>query len=171
MPLAYVDVRPIVFLGGLPVFFLLGLLACRLLGASAGRGKVAVLSSASWATIFVLFMTGFGPFVDQTDLQEHRMTWKVQASDPALVGLPASEPLVELSFADHPGHFLWITSGELAEHLQAAGQEEVLGLFETTSDYGRLRGYNLLEIAGLRGWAAGRSAGGTRGDPASSPWD
>ncbi len=165
MFLAYVDVRPAIFLVGLPVFFLLGLLACRLLGASAGRGKVAVLSSASWATIFVLFMTGFGPFVDQTDLQEHRMTWKVQASD------PASEPLVELSFADHPGHFIWVTSRELAEHLQTEGQAEVIGIFETTSDYGRIRGYNLVELADLRDWPELNSAGGTRGDPASSPWE
>lgn len=165
MPLAYVDVRPIIFLCGLPAFALACLLTCRMLGVTASRSKVAGSSSASFLVLFAVFMTGYGPFIDQREVREHRMTWVVQPSS------PPSQPVVELSFVEHPGHFIWYSSEELAQHLQGADQAEVAAVFELTSDYGRLRGYSLLEIAGLRGWAAGNSAGGTRGDPASSPWD
>ena len=163
--LAYIDVRPFLYLGGLALALLLGLLFSVVVLEGARKGRVAVAATAVWTALFTLFLTEYGPFVGQVAVIEHRLTWTKGAE------VPGSTVVVELSFTDHPGHHLWEPSAELAAHLEALGESTVLGRFRVTRDYGRVRGYDLFEVAGLRGWASKGAAGGTRGDPASSPWD
>ena len=79
--------------------------------------------------------------------------------------------MVELTFIEHPGHFLQVTSQELASHLQLIEAGEAVGTFRVTSDYGEIRSYLFEKIAGLSGWSETFSAGGTRGEPRTSPWD
>ena len=166
MPLAYVDVRPLLFLGGLPVFLLLFVgvwQGCRLPG---GWGRASLVGTAAWASLFALFFTELGPFVGQRRAVQHRMAWEVRPSS------EGAEPLVELTFVQDPSHFIAIASEELAEHLERRGEAEVEVRFEVTSDYGHVRGYHATTIAGLEGWAESNSIGGTRGVGTSwSPWD
>jgi len=165
MHLAYIDVRPFLYLGGLALVLLLGLLFSAVVMKGARKGRVAVAATAVWTVLFTLFLTAYGPFVGQEAVIEHRLTWTVEPEDPGGVAV------VELSFIDHPGHHLWEQSEELLAHLEALGEPTVLGRFRVTRDYGRVRAYDLIEVAGLRGWASKGAAGGTRGQPASSPWD
>lgn len=163
--LAYIDVRPVLYLGGLALVLLLGLLFSAVVMKGARKGRVMFAATAAWTVLFTIFLTEFGPFVGQVEVVEHRLAWTVASEG------PGSTAVVELSFTDHPGHHLWEPSAELAAHLEALGEATVVGRFRVTRDYGRMRGYDLIEVAGLRGWASKGAAGGTRGQPASSPWD
>ena len=165
MPLAYVDVRPLVSLGGLPVFLLLFVgvwQGCRLPG---GWGRASLVGTAAWASLFALFFTELGPFVGQRRAVQHRMAWEVRPSS------EGAEPVVELTFVEDPSQLIAFVSEEIAGHLERRGEAEVEVRFEVTSDYGRVRGYHATSIAGLQGWAHGNAAGGTRGVGTSwSPW-
>lgn len=160
--LAYVDVRPMLYLAGLALALLLGVLFSRVILKRRHSGRVAAGAAVSWSVLFTLFLTAYGPFIGRTEVVEHRLTWTVE---------PGGAAVVELSFVDHPGNHLWEQSAELLAHLKALGEPTVLGRFRVTRDYGRVRGYDLFEVAGLRGWVSESAAGGTRGEPASSPWD
>lgn len=165
--LAYIDVRPFLFLAGLPLFILLPLLVCRMARAKAKKVKVALIASLVFTGLFAIFLTGFGPFVDQKETREYSMTWEVK---------PASsdemkEPEVILSFVDFPGHFIGEHSHELAGHLRAKGEAEVKVGFEVTSDYGKVRGFHATEIAGLKSWRSEWGHAGAIGSPDKSPWD
>ena len=166
MPLAYVDVRPFIFLGGLPIFLLLFVrvwLGCRI---SGGWGRASLVGTAVWAALFALFLTEVGPFVGQRRVLHHRMAWEVRPSP------EGAEPLVDLTFVEDPSHFIAFASEELAEYLEHRGEAEVEVRFEVTSDYGQVRGYHATSIAGLEGWAESNSIGGTRGVGTSwSPWE
>ena len=64
----------------------------------------------------------------------------------------ASDPQVILQFISHPDHRLNMFSKDLARHLQALEQDTIPVTFETTRDYGRMRGFSSPDIAGLRQW-------------------
>lgn len=162
---AYIDVRPYLFLGGLPLFVLLCLLARRALRRPGSRGKTVGAAALAYAVLFAVFLTRLGPFMGQEALVEHLMTWEI--SDVA--GEP--EPKVELRYVDYPGHFVFYHSAELAEHLQKVDQPEVAVLFETSSNYGRVKGFNSIEVAGLQGWASTFGGSGSRMGAEPSPWD
>jgi hypothetical protein len=108
--LAYVDVRPFLFLAGLPIFILLTILGCRLARAKVSKGKVALISSLLFTGLFAFFLTGFGPFVDQPEMREYMMTW--EAKPPPSDGMGESE--VVLSFVDYPDHYIGEYSDESA---------------------------------------------------------
>ena len=165
--LAYIEIRPFLFLGGLPVFVLLAILVCRLARAKVSKGKAAVISSLVFTGLFIFFLSGYGPFVDQQEIREYRMTWEIK---PPPSG-KASQSEVVLSYVDFPGNSISQYSDDLAQHLRGIGKEQVAVVFEVTSDYGKVRGYNAVEIAGLKTWRSEGSGGGSNGDPKNSPWD
>ena len=84
-----------------------------------------------------------------------------------------SDPQVILQFVSHPNHRLNMFSKDLASHLQALEQDTISVTFEITRDYGRMRGFSTLDIAGLKQWDTSRSfyevTGG--GSENSDPWD
>ncbi len=165
--LAYIDVRPFLFLAGLPIFILFTILGCRLLRSTVSKGKAAFISSLVFAGRFGFFLTGFGPFVDQISTREYLMTWEIKP--PPTHGTQESE--VILSFVDFPNHYIGRYSDELAEHLRATGKEQVKAVFEVVTDYGKVRGFSETEIAGLKSWRSDGGFAGSRGEPSESPWD
>ncbi len=167
MPLAYIDVRPLLFIGGLSFFIGLALLLCWLAKAKFQKRKVAILSALLFTALFTLFLTSVGPFVDQKETREYMMTWEIKPSPST--GMKESE--VVLSFVDFPGHYIGEYSDELAAYLRENGEPDVKVLFEVTSDYGKVRGFNETEIAGLRSWKSEWSYAGSSGSPSKSPWE
>ena len=69
----------------------------------------------------------------------------------------ASDPQVIFQFVSHPDHRLNMFSKDLASLLQALEQDTISVTFEITRDYGRMRGFSTLDIAGLRQWNNSRS--------------
>ncbi len=169
--LAYIDIRPFLFLGGLPVFILLVILVCRLAGVKLRRTWVGVIASLVFTGLFTIFLTGFGPFVSQKESREYRMTWDIQRPPS---GSKITQSKVTLTFVDFPTHSIYLYSDELAQHLRTGGPKEVTVVFDVTSDYGKVRGYSEREIAGLKGWQIdpeGQGGAGAVGDSEHSPWD
>lgn len=165
--LAYFDLRPLLFLVGLPLFLGLSFLVCKLARAKPSKGKIFLSSTLLITALFTLFLTGFGPFVDQEETREYLMKWEVKTS-------PSNEKReseIVLSFVDFPGHYIGEYSDELAAHLQEEGDREVTVVFEVTSDYGKVRGFNATEIGGLREWKSEWGYAGSSGSPEESPWD
>jgi|TARA_B110000914_G_C15493970_1_gene462194 hypothetical protein len=167
LPLAYFDIRPFLFVGGLPLFIGIVLLARWMLGLKWKKGKVSLNSSLVFTALFALFLTGFGPFVDQKEIKEFEMTWTI-APTPSN-GMKEAE--VILKFAEFPQYSVGSYSDELAAFLRERGNEKVKAKFRVTSDYGKVRGYNLEEVDGLRGWKSEWGYGSVSGSPESSPWN
>ena len=165
MWLAYINTKPFVFLAGALLVAVCALSLRQRSGCRWSRLQVAAAAELVFVAAFVVFWTELGPFVGQRERVGHRLAWTIEAAG------PGEEPMVELTFVEHPGHVLLIASRELAEHREALEGGEALGTFLVTSDYGRVRGYHLEAIGGLSGWAEASSAGGTRGEPRTSPWE
>jgi predicted PurR-regulated permease PerM len=165
--LAYIDVRPFLFIGGLPLFIGLSLLVCWLAKARFKKGNVTLFSALLFTVLFTFFLTGVGPFIDQKEVREYMMTWETKPRPSN--GMKESE--VVLTFVDFPGHYIGEYSDELAAHLRDKGKQPVKVVFEVTSDYGRVRGFHETEIGGLRGWKSEWGYAGSSGSPAKSPWN
>jgi hypothetical protein len=165
MILAYIDLRPFLFVIGLPVVILLALLGCWIAKARIVKWKAVLFSTATFAALFGFFL--YGPFIGQTETREHIMTWKIEPTRTKGI----NEPKVILSFVEFPSYFIGGYSDEIATHLKKNGEEKVNVVFEITSDYGKVRGYRETEIAGLKSWRWIDDFGGSSGSPERSPWD
>ena len=165
--LAYIDVRPFLFIGGLLLFIGLFLLVCWLAKTGFKKWKVALFSALIFTALFTFLLTGVGPFVDQKETREYWMTWEIQQTPSN--GMKESE--VVLSFVDFPGYYIGEYSDELVAHLREKGNRNVKVVFEVTSDCGQVRGFHETEIAGLREWKSVWGYAGTSGSPKKSPWD
>lgn len=164
--IAYIDVRPFLFIGGLPLFIGLSLLVCWLANTRFKKGNVTLFSALLFTVLFTLFLTGVGPFIDQEEVREYMMSWETKPSSSN--GMKESE--VVLTFVDFPGHYIGEYSDELAAHLRDKGKQPVKVVFEVASDYGRVRGFHATEIGGLRGWKSEWGYAGSSGSPTKSPW-
>ena len=167
MILAYVDVRPILFILGVLVLLLVVYIFCRIKKKKDKFGKIFGLSFCVYVGLFTFFLTEIGPFVGQRDTREFIMTWKLGEEEYSSF----DQPHVVLEFKDFPGNEIGHYSQKLFDHLNAQGTNEIEVIFSTVSDYGSVRGYSAESIAGLREWSSEFSYGGTSGSPTSSPWD
>ena len=163
---AYIDIRPWLFIGCLPLFIGISLLICRAAKTNIRKSNVALISALIFTVLFTLFLTGVGPFIAKKEIREHMMIWEIRPSQSG--GMKQSE--VVLSFIEFPGYYLCEYSDELAVHLREKGEQQVKVVFEVTSDYGRVRGFHEIEIAGLREWDSEGGYAGSSGSPARSPW-
>ena len=167
MILAYVDVRPILFILGLLVLLLGVYIFCRNKKKKDKFRKIFGQSFCVYVGLFTFFLTEIGPFVGQRDTREFIMTWKLVEEENSYY----DEPHVVLEFKDFPGNRIGHYSQELFVHLEAQGTNEIKAVFSTVSDYGNVRDYSAENIAGLKEWSRKWSYGGTSGSPTSSPWD
>lgn len=165
--LAFFDIRPFLFVGALPLFIGLSLLACWLAKTGFKKWKVSLWSALIFSALFTLLLTGVGPFVDQKQTREYSMTWEIKPAPSN--GMKESE--VVLSFVDFPGCYIGVYSDVLATHLRQQGDRKVKVVFEVTSDYGKARGFQVSEIAGLREWKPEWGYSGASGSQKKSPWD
>lgn len=167
IPPAYIDIRPFIFIGGLPLFTGLFLLTGWLAGTRFRKRTIAIFSAVLFSILFSFFLTGMGPFIDQKEIREYMMTWVIKP-EPAN-GMKESE--VVLHFVDFPNDHIGDYSDELAAHLRRKGTQKVNVVFEVTSDYGKVRGFKAIEIAGLRAWRSEWGYAGSSGSGGPSPWD
>ena len=77
MILAYVDIRPILFILGVLVLLLVVYIFCRIKKKKDKFGKIFGLSFCAYVGLFTFFLTEIGPFVGQRDTREFIMTWKL----------------------------------------------------------------------------------------------
>ena len=186
--LAYIDTRPLIFVAGWLLVLLLWLGARKIRGYRGPMLLSAVAIHLGYGGLFILLATGWGPFVDQKEVRTMPMQWQIREESPTeadrismegMAGMAeenVSDPQVILQFVSHPNHRLSMFSKDLASHLQALEQDIISVTFEITRDYGRMRGFSTLDIAGLKQWDASRSfyeVSGGRSDESenSDPWD
>ena len=165
--IAYIDVRPFIFLVGLPLFISIALLVCWIAKANVSKSIVAIISSVLFTLLFTVLLTSVGPFVDQKDTRSYLMTWEVIENP----DLRTHRSEVLLTFVDYPDHYIGEYSDELAAHLQTIQRDQVEVVFHVTSDYGIVRGFNPSEIAGLTSWDSEGGYAGVSGFNNESPWD
>ena len=167
MILAYIDVRPYLFILGVFLLLVGSFIYCRVKKKKGKFGKIFGLSFFIYVVLFTFFLTETGPFIGQRDTREFIMTWKLVEEENKIY----KQPHVRLEYKDFPGHRIGHYSQELLDHLEAQGTEEIKAVFSTVADYGKVRGYSAESIAGLSEWSEEWSYGGTSGSPTSSPWD
>lgn len=169
--LGFFDLRPLWFVCGLLVSILASWVISRRVRPRTSPWRLMVASALVFTMAFVVFLTERGPFLGRTHRKEFRMSWKVEPmeADGALHRIQQSG--VRLEFVDFPGHFVVILSEELLQHLRQQPAGPVTATFDVTYDYGRARGYDEVEVAGLRDWVEEFSWGGTVGNPRRSPWE
>lgn len=167
MILAYIDVRPYLFILGVFLLLVGSFIYCRVKKKKGKFGKIFGLSFFIYVVLFTFFLTETGPFIGQRDTREFVMTWKLVEEK----NTNYKQPHVRLEYKDFPGHRIGHYSQELLDHLEAQGTDEIKAVFSTVADYGKVRGYSAESIAGLSEWSEEWSYGGTSGSPTSSPWD
>lgn len=167
MMLAYIDLRPFLFAGGLTLFVGLSLLVACMANRRVRKAQVTLYSALLFTALFTFFLTEFGPFCGRVSTCRHSMNWQIDPHPPSAHG----QAEVVLSFADAEGHYVGEFSDQLADHLRKQGQQPVQAIFEVTRDYGRMRGFRMIEVEGLRGWTSRWGYAGATGTPARSPWD
>ncbi|MGB1519964.1 MAG: hypothetical protein ACPHDL_07545 [Limisphaerales bacterium] len=186
--LAYIDTRPLIFVAGWLLVLLLWLGARKIRGYRGPMLLSAVAIHLGYGGLFILLATGWGPFVDQKEVRTMPMQWQIREESPTeadrismegMAGMAeenVSDPQVILQFVSHPNHRLNMFSKDLASHLQTLEQDTISVTFEITRDYGRMRGFSTLDIAGLKRWDPSQSFyevsdGGTDESKNSDPWD
>ncbi len=183
--LAYIDTRPLIFVAGWLLVLLIWLGARKIRGYRGPMLLSAVAIHLGYGGLFILLATGWGPFVDQKEVRTMPMQWQIREESPTEAGRIsmegmaekyASDPQIILQFVSHPNHRLNMFSKDLASHLQALQQDTIPVTFEITRDYGRVRGFSTLDIAGLKQWDASRSfyevsGGGSDESENSDPWN
>ncbi len=169
--LGYFDLRPLWFVCGLLVSVLASWIISRSCCSRRNPWRLMVISTFVFTVAFVVFLTERGPFLGRTQRKEFRMSWKVEPMDVDRAPQGFQESGVRLEFVDFPGHFVVILSEELLQHLRRQPTGPVTVAFDVTYDYGRARGYNEVQVAGLRDWVEEFSWGGTVGNPTRSPWE
>ena len=186
--LAYIDTRPLIFVAGWLLVLLLWLVARKIRGYRGPMLLSAMAIHLGYGGLFILLATSWGPYVNQKEVRTMPMQWQIREespteggriSMPGMTGIAeenASAPQVILQFVSHPNHRLNMFSKDLASHLQALEQDIISVTFEITRDYGRMRGFSTLDIAGLKQWDASRSfyevsGGGSDESENSDPWD
>tara|TARA_B110000014_G_C20118926_1_gene592028 strand:- start:62 stop:580 length:519 start_codon:yes stop_codon:yes gene_type:complete len=169
---AYIDTRPFLFVLGIPIVILLTFLGCAIVKSRVRRWKASAGTLILYVLLFAFFL--YGPFIGQTKTREYMMSWEIKPPHlhgEANQGTQIKVPEVIFSFIEFPEHFIGYHSIELADHLKTNGKDEVKALIEITSDYGKVRGYNVLEIVGAKSWPNEGIFGGSSGSPQRSPWD
>ena len=186
--LAYIDTRPLIFVAGWLLVLLLWLVARKIRGYRGPMLLSAMAIHLGYGGLFILLATGWGPFVDQKEVRTMPMQWQIREESPTEAGRirmagmagmaeeNASDPQVILKFVSHPNHRLNMFSKDLASHLQGLEQDTIPVTFEVTRDYGRMRGFSTLDIAGLKQWDTSQSFyevsdGGSDESENSDPWD
>ena len=183
--LAYIDTRPLIFVVGWLLVLLLWLGARKIRGYRGPMLLSAMAIHLGYGGLFILLATGWGPFVDQKEVRTMPMQWQIREESPTAAGRISvegmaeenvSDPQVILQFVSHPNHRLNMFSKDLASHLQALQQDTIPVTFEVTRDYGRMRGFSTLDIAGLKQWDTSQSFyevsdGGSDESENSNPWD
>tara|TARA_B110000438_G_scaffold169098_1_gene161580 strand:+ start:229 stop:747 length:519 start_codon:yes stop_codon:yes gene_type:complete len=169
---AYIDTRPFLFVLGIPIVILLTFLGCAIVKSRVRRWKASAGTLILYVLLFAFFL--YGPFIGQTKTREYMMSWEIKPPHlhgEANQGTQIKVPEVIFSFIEFPEHFIGYHSIELADHLKTNGKDEVKALIEITSDYGKVRGYSVLEIVGAKSWPNEGIFGGSSGSPQRSPWD
>ena len=183
--LAYIDTRPLIFVAGWLLVLLLWLGAHKMRGYRGAMLRSGVGIHLGYGGLFILLATGWGPFVDQKEVRTMPMQWQIREESSTKIDMAgmtgiaeenASAPQVILQFVSHPNHRLSMFSKDLASHLQALEQDIISVTFEITRDYGGMRGFSTLDIAGLKQWDASRSfyevsGGGSDESENSDPWN
>ena len=165
--LAYVDVRPVLFIIGLPVFIGISIWACQKTSIQFNKVRMLTFSTVIYSSLFTFLLTEYGPFIGQTASREYWMNWNILSENSS--GMNETE--VVFKFVDYPNYFTGIYSDELADHLSHNGENVVKVVFEVTTDYGKVTGFHETEIAGLKSWKAESSYAGSSGVTNKSPWN
>lgn len=118
IPLAYINVRPFLFVGGRPLFVGIVLLASCLIGPQWQKGPVSLISALIFTGLFTLFLIGFGPFAGKEEIREYEMVWSIEPSSSD--GMKESQ--VVLSFEEFPHYAV----GEYSDELAACPSFDVL---------------------------------------------
>ena len=167
MLLSYIDLRPLLFAGGLLVFVLLAVVISRLVRVKTHPAWVVTLAGLAFTVLFIFFLTEYGPFLGIKQTRMAQMRWEIKQG--LREGL--KEPEVVLHFQDYPGCSVGEHSRELAEHLRVGSAALIQAKMEVTYDYGRPRGFRMTEIDGLREWKSEWGYSASSGSPKRAPWD
>jgi hypothetical protein len=133
---------------GIPPLFL-GLLAALSRGEGS-RGRLLVRNAGTASLLFLACGLGSQWAAEGVEREERfDMTWAARTYSYG----SEERAGVLLAFADHPGWTTDVASRDLADHLASLGARRVPVVFRVIRDYGRLRRFKVIRVAGFRGWS------------------
>ena len=101
-------------------------------------------------TIVIYFLSLAATYkflLDQKSYRTFSMTWTDKG-----VNNQFKESEIDLEFVDFPGHHQGVYSNEVSNYLYHTSTKTVPVIFEVTSDFGCLRGFNEIQIGELTHW-------------------
>ena len=119
--------------------------------------SLSIVIGSTWIT--------WNSCIDQKKYVTHRMLWSIDKT-------PMNDNLqrqVRFTFKKFPDEFILVNSDDLEKYLLKQKSNEIDIKFETTSDFGEMKGFRSIQIGELRSWSSdGGLLGGGFG---KSPWD
>lgn len=145
--IAYVSMLPffgcfnLIVIGGVATFALV-------LAFKSGKWKAAWLAVSSVVFISVLWWASVFLFTGVKHQVAHDMTWSYGPNEQ---GRPGDEHII-LRYKKDPRQHVGIISKDLAQYLESRHSPDVRVIFEITTDFGRMRGYRVIQIGERRAW-------------------
>lgn len=118
--------------------------------------------------VLVLLALIYATNVDVERHESFEMTWSYEEGS---AQNPQARHII-LRFVDYPNHYVGIWSSDLGNYLEKLPSNRVRVVFQVTRDFGKVRGFQEIQIGDLKGWhSSGGHAGRTGDASAPSPWD
>ena len=124
--LAYIDTRPLIFVAGWQLVLLLWLGARKIRGYRGPMLLSAVAIHLGYGGLFILLVTGWGPYVNQKEVRTMPMQWQIREESSTKIDMAgmtgiaeenASAPQIILQFVSQPNHRPNMFSKDLASLL------------------------------------------------------
>ena len=120
--------------------------------------SLALVIGSAWSTWNLL--------IDQKEYVTHKMIWSLDESPK-----DDRQQEVKFTFKRFPTNHITVNSNDLTKYLLTQKTNEVDIKFETTWDFGEMRGFNAIKIGDLTSWNADGGGTGSSGFNDPSPWD
>ena len=111
--------------------------------------------------------TTWGLCIDQKKYVTHRMLWSIDKMSKD----DNRQQQVRFIFKKFPHEFILVNSNDLEKYLLKQKTNEVDIKFKTTSDFGKMRGFNAIKIGDLTSWNSDGGGTGSSEFNGPSPWD
>ena len=107
----------------------------------------------------------WGLCIDQKKYVTHRMLWSIDKMSKD----DSRQQPVRFTFKKFPDEYILVNSNDLEKYLLKQKNNEVDIKFETTSDFGEMKGFREIKIGELSSWSS--DGGLTGGGFGKSPFD
>ena len=148
------------------ILLVASLLAYKRWATLTGLKTIASMAVSLSIVIGSIWMTWY-LCIDQKKYVTHRMLWSIDKMSKD----DNRQQQVRFTFKKFPDEFILVNSNDLEKYFLKQKTKEVDIKFETTSDFGEMKGFSPIKIGELTSWNSDGGGTGSSGFNGPSPWN